>query len=249
MSVLALQLAGPLQSWGASSRFARRTTENAPTKSGVIGMLAAAAGIERGDDARLAELAALRFGVRVDQPGTRLRDYQSAQHFDTDESMPLSERFYLADAVFVAAVEGPAPLIARLSEAVRAPAFLPYLGRRSCPPARPLELRDGLSVHDDGDLDTVLARLPWQASDWYQRRQRQQPTVELAVLVETPPSDDAPVRGDTLRDQPLSFDPRHRRHGLRTVRTGTVTVPNPHGRPRTPVPVPAHDPTAALEIA
>ncbi|GGR00936.1 type I-E CRISPR-associated protein Cas5/CasD [Kitasatospora griseola] len=253
MSVLALQLAGPLQSWGASSRFARRTTESAPTKSGVIGMLASASGVERGDDARLAELAALRFGVRVDQPGTRLRDYQSAQHFDTDESMPLSERFYLADAVFVAAVEGSAPLIARLAEAVRAPAFLPYLGRRSCPPARPLDLPDGLSVHDEGDLDTVLARLPWQASDWYQRRQRQQPAVDLAVLTEIPQGGDGPgtpARGDTLRDQPLSFDPRHRRHGLRTVHAGTVTVPNPHGRPRTAsAAVPAHDPTGHLDIA
>ncbi|HLU98199.1 MAG TPA: CRISPR-associated protein Cas5, partial [Thermobifida alba] len=39
MSVLALLLAGPLQAWGASARFARRTTEHAPTKSGVIGLL------------------------------------------------------------------------------------------------------------------------------------------------------------------------------------------------------------------
>ena len=42
MSVLLLQLAGPLQSWGAASRFARRSTENAPTKSGLVGLLAAA---------------------------------------------------------------------------------------------------------------------------------------------------------------------------------------------------------------
>ncbi len=248
MSVLALQLAGPLQSWGASSRFARRNTENAPTKSGVIGLLGAALGLERGDDGRLSELAALRFGVRVDQPGTRLRDYQTAQHFDTAESMPLSERFYLADAVFVAAVEGPAPLIDQAYLALRAPAYLPYLGRRSCPPSRPLDL----AVRGDGDLETVLAELPWQASRWYQQRRRH-PTVDLTVLIEVAPGDnlDAPVQGDTLRDQPLSFDPRHRRHGLRTVRAATVTVPNPHGRaPRTtmaPAPVPAHDPTGHLE--
>ena len=36
MSVLLLQLAGPLQSWGDSSRFVRRETRNEPTKSGVI---------------------------------------------------------------------------------------------------------------------------------------------------------------------------------------------------------------------
>ncbi len=107
--VLVLRLAGPLQSWGASSRFTRRTTESAPTKSGVVGLLAGAVGIERGDDTRLAPLAALRFGVRIDQPGTRIRDFHTAHHGVTGASMPLSERFYLADAVFVAAVEGSTP--------------------------------------------------------------------------------------------------------------------------------------------
>ncbi|GAA2814986.1 type I-E CRISPR-associated protein Cas5/CasD [Kitasatospora paracochleata] len=248
MSVLALRLAGPLQSWGATSRFARRTTENAPTKSGVIGLLAAALGIDRTDDHALAELAMLRFGVRIDQPGTRLRDYQTAQHFDTGESMPLSERFYLADAVFVAAVEGPAQLAERMHAALRTPAYLPYLGRRSCPPSRPVEFH----VDHDGDLAAVLGRLPWQAATWHQQRRRHHPTVDLTVLIEAAAGhpDEPPVRGDTLRDQPLSFDPRRRRHGLRTVHSGTVTVTNPQARRNTtpsPAPVPAHDPTGHLE--
>ena len=93
MSVLALRLAGPLQSWGASSRFTLRTTESAPTQSGVIGLLAAAAGIERGDDAGLAPLAALRFGVRIDQPGIRIRDFHTAHHAVTGVSIPLSEPY------------------------------------------------------------------------------------------------------------------------------------------------------------
>lgn len=79
MSVLLMQLAGPLQSWGASSRFARRSTEPAPTKSGVIGLLAAALGRARSAD--LTDLAALRFGVRVDQRGTPLRDFHTAHRF------------------------------------------------------------------------------------------------------------------------------------------------------------------------
>ncbi|MFF4652597.1 type I-E CRISPR-associated protein Cas5/CasD [Streptomyces sp. NPDC001380] len=252
MSVLALQLAGPLQSWGASARFARRSTENAPTKSGVVGLLAAALGLDRDDDTRLAELAALRFGVRIDQPGTRIRDFQTARHFDTGEAMPLSERYYLADAVFVAAVEGPAPLVDRLHAALRAPAYLPYLGRRSCPPSRPVDL----GVHHDADLETVLAAEPWRAADWHQKRRRHQERIDLTVHLEpaadpggsTGRNPDA-ARGDTLRDQPLSYDPRHRRYALRTVRTATVTVPNPHARPREAATVPAHDPTGHLEGA
>jgi len=45
---LALLLDGPLQAWGASSRFQRRTTELFPTKSGVVGMVCAAMGLSKG---------------------------------------------------------------------------------------------------------------------------------------------------------------------------------------------------------
>ena len=245
-SVLTLRLAGPLQAWGASARFARRTTETAPTKSGVVGLLAAARGLAR--DADLSELAALRFAVRIDQPGTRIRDFQTAHHFDTGDPMPLSERFYLADAVFIAALQGEAAQIADLFDAVRAPAYLPYLGRRSCPPSGPVEL----DVHHDTALEQVLADEPWHASEWYQCKRRDESTVGLSVLGE--PAADTPAgaaRTDSWRDQPVSFDPRHRRHALRTVATSTVTVTNPHALipppARTRQTVPPHDPTAPLE--
>jgi CRISPR system Cascade subunit CasD len=235
MSVLALRLAGPLQSWGASSRFTLRTTESAPTKSGVIGLLAAAAGIERGDDARLVPLAALRFGVRIDQPGTRIRDFHTAHHAVTGVSMPLSERYYLADAVFVAAVEGEHQLLAGLYDALRNPVYPPFLGRRSCPPSQPVEL----GLHENGHLEDVLATVPWQASAWYRRRNR--PPRKLTVLREAN-ADESAEPSDVLRDQPVSFDAAHRRHALRTVVTDPVDLPlpaatGPRGR---------HDPFDAL---
>ncbi|MFE7598064.1 type I-E CRISPR-associated protein Cas5/CasD [Streptomyces sp. NPDC057494] len=248
MTVLTLRLAGPLQSWGAAARFARRTTESAPTKSGVIGLLAAAKGIQRGDDERLAKLAALRFGVRIDQPGTRLRDFQTAHHADTGKAMPLSERFYLADAVFVAAVEGDHDLLTDLHSALKAPLYPPFLGRRSCPPAQPMEM----NLHLERDLQQALSTEPWQASPWYARRQRNSPTVRLAVLHDASADDD---NADVLRDQPVSFAAEHRRHALRTVTRSEVEVPNPHARPnphstsrpRANPRVPhQHDPMAAL---
>ncbi|SME92226.1 type I-E CRISPR-associated protein Cas5/CasD [Streptomyces sp. Amel2xC10] len=233
--VLALRLAGPLQSWGASSRFTRRTTESAPTKSGVIGLLAAAAGIERGDDTRLAPLAALRFGVRIDQPGTRIRDFHTAHHGVTGKSMPLSERYYLADAVFVAALEGDPVLLSKLDAALRAPVYPPFLGRRSCPPAGPVEL----GVHQDVCLEDALARVPWQAAPWYRRRYGDHAREGLPILREA--TADERGAADTWRDQPLSFSAAHRRHALRTVVTATVPVPGlPTGAGR-------HDPFDALE--
>lgn len=234
MSVLLLQLAGPLQAWGSSSRFARRTTEPAPTKSGVIGLLAAALGRERSHDP--GDLAALRFGVRVDQRGTPIRDYQTAHHFETGRSMPVSERFYLADAVFVAALEGPDDLIDTLHDAVRHPVFLPYLGRRSCPPSRPLDL--GVR---HGGIEQVFKQEVWRASRWYQRRRRREPFVRLETIIEATAGDG---RVDTLRDQPISFDPIHRRYALRGVRHGHVEIPNPVASQP-----PDHDPIAVLEGA
>lgn len=236
MSVLTLQLAGPLQAWGASARFARRTTENAPTKSGVIGLLAAARGIRRGDEDGLAELAALRFGVRIDQPGSQIRDFQTAHHQVTRKAMPVSERFYLTDAIFVAAVEGEHALVTELHAALRSPVYLPYLGRRSCPPARPVEL----DVHRDADLEQVLRHEPWRAATWHQRRRRE-PEISLPLLLE---ARSATADGDALRDQPLSFAPEHRRHALRTVHSTVVTFPNPRA---TAAPVPVHDPVSHLE--
>ncbi|MGY3680141.1 type I-E CRISPR-associated protein Cas5/CasD [Streptomyces sp. TE33382] len=73
--VLLVRLAGPLQSWGISGRFAQRDTHSRPTKSGVIGLCAAALGLPREEP--LGELAEVRFGVRADRPGTPLRDYHT----------------------------------------------------------------------------------------------------------------------------------------------------------------------------
>ncbi|MET9111193.1 type I-E CRISPR-associated protein Cas5/CasD [Streptomyces zhihengii] len=234
MSVLALRLAGPLQSWGAAARFTRRTTESAPTKSGVIGLLAAAAGIDRGDDARLAPLAALRFGIRIDQPGTRIRDFQTAHHQVSEKSMPLSERYYLADAVFVAALEGDHTLLTSLHAALRNPVYPPFLGRRSCPPSQPVDL----GLHEEAGLKEALRDIPWQASPWYRRQHRSRDRIELTVLLEAAAGD---ADTDTIRDQPLSFAAEHRRHALRTVRSDSVRLTRPPGR------LPHHDPFDAFE--
>ncbi|MEV0311896.1 type I-E CRISPR-associated protein Cas5/CasD [Nonomuraea fuscirosea] len=231
MSVLLMQLAGPLQSWGASSRFARRSTEAAPTKSAVVGLLAAAQGRRRTDN--VDDLAALRFAVRIDQPGTVLRDFHTAHHFAGGEAMPISERFYLADAVFLAAVEGDGALIDGLHQALRAPVFLPYLGRRSCPPARPI----ALGVDHERTAEQALRRQKWRAATWYQRRRRKEQQVELEILLEATPEEGSV---DSLRDQPVSFDPLHRRYALRGVRRTSQNVTNPAATR------PFHDPTSVL---
>ena len=156
--VLVLRMAGPMQSWGSSSRFTRRSTEAFPTKSGILGLLAAAQGRRRTDP--IEDLAQLRVAVRVDQRGELLRDFHTAHR--GSESMPLSERYYRADAAFAGFVEGPNDLIDGLSQAILRPVFPLYLGRRSCPPTMPLRL----AVRDEGMWD-VITTTPCLASTYY----------------------------------------------------------------------------------
>lgn len=203
MTTLLLRLAGPLQAWGDSSRFTRRHTRREPTKSGIIGMLAAAQGRRRTDPVE--DLVGMEFAVRIDQPGSVRRDFQTAIRWETDESMPLSHRYYLEDAVFVAGMSGEPALINGLAEAVRNPRWAPFLGRRSCPPSRPV-----LVGVVDGDVREAVAGAPWQAAAWHQKA--------CGGAADVPVRCDAradEIGLETVRDVPVSFDPRRRLHGWR----------------------------------
>lgn len=241
MSVLLLRLAGPLQAWGSASRFTHRHTEIAPTKSGVIGLLAAAKGLRRTDP--LTELLSLSFGVRIDQPGRILRDFQVARSLDGRNSMPLTYRYYLSDAVFLTAIGGDQKLLEGLDEAVRKPQFPLYLGRRSCPPVQPVTL--GVQP---GTVAEVLGDWPWQASK--RLRAQREPSVRLELLSDAEPGADIT---ETRQDEPISFDPAHRQYGWRAVVRTYVVVPNPDSRPPDAIvassnsPVAAHDPMLLLE--
>jgi CRISPR system Cascade subunit CasD len=222
VTTLLVRLDGPQQSWGDSSRFTRRRTRTEPTKSGVLGLLAAAQGRRRTDP--LEDLAALRFGVRIDQRGRMLRDFQTAMRRtgQRTETMPLSYRYYLADAVFVAAVEGDHELIAGLDEALRSPAFPLYLGRRAYPPSEE-EVSLGAV---EAPLEDALRTHPWLARDWYRRQQGAE--VHLEVVVDAEPGD---PDADTVRDVPRSFDPERREYGWRDVRrVAPLIVANDLGR-------------------
>ena len=247
MTVLLLRLAGPLQSWGVKSRFTVRATELAPTKSGIIGMLAAAVGRRRTDP--IEDLLSLRFGVRKDQPGRVIRDFHTARTLDGKTSMPLSERYYLADAVFLAGIEGDTALLEGLDEALRHPFFPLYLGRRSCPPTHPVSL----GLRETGLLDALRAE-PWLAAQWFRKQHRHDPfdaelLLDQEVVQEAalPSQERGAVRGS--RDVPASFDPRRRDYGFRQVERLTARVsapePDPHD-PMAELSADAHDPMAEL---
>lgn len=237
MATLLLRLAGPLQAWGADSRFTVRATRRAPTKSGIIGLIAAAQGRRRSDP--LEDLLGLHIAVRIDQPGSLLSDFQTAVNAK-GKAMPLSERHYLEDAVFVAGVEGPRPLLEGIKESLSRPKFPLYLGRRSCPPSLPLVLE----LVDVSLVEALSAKqIPWQASAWFMKRVGTQ-GYKAEVLSDVPPveSDDSVALQETVSDVPISFDMENRRYSWRTVYRSRVRLKEAETSL-------VHDPLALLEDA
>ena len=205
MATLLLRLAAPLQAWGSDSKFETRKTNREPTKSGVIGLLAAALGLRRDESEAQARLAQLRFGVRVEREGQLLVDYHIAKTQDQKTSY-VTYRHYLQDAVFLAGIESEdTALLQQLQQALLYPAFPLYLGRRSCPPALPLCL--GLR---QGSLQEVLQTEPPLCPGKLCRM----------VLDADPQEPGAAVQ----RDVPVSFDPHHRQYGYRSARELWLTM-------------------------
>ena len=164
MPTLLLRLSGPMQSWGTTSRFDQRETGKEPSKSGVLGLLAAALGIDRDNWEDLEPLTRLTMGVRHDRPGVLKRDYQTAQNIiSADRSKvhatAVTTRDYLADAVFLVGLEGgDRTLLERALAALQSPVWPLALGRKSYVPAESVWLEDGLV---DAPLLTALTTYSW----------------------------------------------------------------------------------------
>jgi CRISPR system Cascade subunit CasD len=162
---LIFRIYGMMASWGDIAVGEFRPSFDRPSKSAIMGMVAAALGIRRDEEERLRELAtSYDMAVRIDVPGTLLRDYHTAQVppsgkgrkkiiFPTRKaelSVPkdelntiLSSRDYRCDAVYSVCLwsstaSPPYPLI-DLKQHLENPVFNLYLGRKSCPLALPLQ--------------------------------------------------------------------------------------------------------------
>ena len=223
MSTLLLRLVGPIQSWGTTSRFDQRDTGKEPSKSGVVGLLAAALGIDRENWVDLEPLTRLFMGVRHDRPGVPKRDYQTAGCAATDTIIKadgtqakdgvVSQRFYLADAAFLVALEcEDRSFLERIHAAIGDPVWPLALGRKSYVPSEPIRIENGVQ---DSPLRDILAQWPWIAT---QRKWEELPT-KLLVSFES-----ADRSGVLKMDQPLSSF-AERRFGARFVRSEWIPFP------------------------
>ena len=230
---LLLHLSAPLQAYGVGSRFPSvRDTATHPSRSALIGMIAAARGTSRNDMAGLQELRPLRFAIRIDRPGVIQRDFHTvgggrdsnSETIVTAEGKPrelskatlVSERYYLADAAFTVAVTAPdEKLIRTCAEALAIPKWPTHLGRRACTPDMPVLLattRDALSA---------LMRFPLHAT-----QNPHNTSGSIIDFVADHPLDQLPIAGDkrseppehgarpayALAAEPVSFKAHNRAH-------------------------------------
>ena len=159
---LIFQLYGPMASWGDVAVGEMRPTFDHPSKSAVLGLVAAALGLKRSDAEEQRALAEnYRFAVRLETPGVLLRDFHTAE-VPSGKNLPayvqtrrdelnavkhkdnpvLSRRDYCCDARATICLwsesNDPHWSLYELAEELCTPSFLLYLGRKSCPLSLPL---------------------------------------------------------------------------------------------------------------
>lgn len=199
VSTLLLRFAAPMQSWGDGSRFSRRDTRREPTKSGVVGFVAAAFGRRRTD--AIDDIASLSYGVRIDRNGVLLRDFHTARN---ESQAFVSERYYLADAIFLVGLSGERTFLEQIDQAIRSPVFPLFLGRRSCPP----EGRVTLGLREMILLEALKAE-PWLAA-----ASKKPKRLEIVCDGQT---------GSFSHDHPISFSQTNRTYAFRSnMRTEAV---------------------------
>lgn len=219
MSVLLLWLEGPLQSWGADSRYGNRTTLPFPTRSGVLGLICCAAG--RGGEQRewLAHMAAFTQTVRAyarqgggeaksppllvdfQMVGSGYKDNDTWQNLlipkkrdgksPNTPGMIRTYRHYLQDMAFACALELPPDEAQTLAEALNRPVWELSLGRRNCPPSDRIERGIFAAEADALDAADALAAEKGRAG----------------VLTVRDGARDDGEEVWTLRDVPLRFGP------------------------------------------
>ena len=147
-------LKGPLQSWGLKKINGGNyfPTDNKPTKSGIIGLIACVMGLERGNP-KIEELNnALRIYVYSHDNDGIMTDFQVIHVSDkrpmylasrerasgTQANSIITKRSYIQSGEFDVIVDGDKALLEEITEAFKNPYWVPYLGRKSCAVSEPI---------------------------------------------------------------------------------------------------------------
>lgn len=168
-----------MASWGQPAVGGERPTGMQPTRSAVLGLLAAALGIKRDNENSLQKLQySIHVAIKQYMPGSLLRDFNTTQvpshnkkriHRTRKSELSeaklntiLSSRDYRCDGLWIICIsltESAKYTLEQLREALLMPVFCLYLGRKSCPLAAPLMPRVVEAKHCRKALDTPFPPL------------------------------------------------------------------------------------------
>ena len=125
----------------------------------------------------------------------------------------VSRRAYLQDAAFLVALTGPQPLLHTIADALRAPRWPVFLGRKSCIPTRPvLECL----TEEYRSIKEALTQHPWSCQSMELLGEPPEP--QLFCTIDDP---DGPTeRTDRIRINPA------RNYARRRVRTFPTPTPS-----------------------
>lgn len=143
MKTLILKTEG-LSAYGLQTFDIHRRANHFPTRSAIVGVLAAALGITRNEHEALYQLSEqITTAVQVNQAGEKMIDYHTVQNFRSPDGKiqkgtKPTYREYWCDSEHTFAISAEPSLISQLESAVKAPKFTLFQGRKSCPLTRPL---------------------------------------------------------------------------------------------------------------
>ena len=170
--ITVLRLEGILQTWGIHSLWEERDTRIMPTKSGIVGILGAAMGIDREERGELSKLSkSFYLSVREDRPGVIFTDFQTVstncqrnakgevKYSKVSPATFLVHRDYIADAAFTAFLLSKPQISHKIKEALLHPVWLTSLGCRSSVPSRPI-YEATLEVDETMDFSECVSSYP-----------------------------------------------------------------------------------------
>ncbi|MBC6428830.1 MAG: type I-E CRISPR-associated protein Cas5/CasD [Cellvibrionales bacterium] len=154
-----LTLVAPMGAFGDLAGHERRGSWHWPGRSALLGLLGAALGVRRDDRAGQEALAIWQTAVEVLKIGPHWRDFHTVQTVPSTrikrpatrrkalaalqpkDNALITRRDYHSDCAFAVALwtkEESDEDAAALCKALKRPAFIPYLGRKSCPLSAPM---------------------------------------------------------------------------------------------------------------
>jgi len=224
---LVFSLVAPMGAFGDLAGHEQRGSTGWPGRSAILGLIGAALGVRRVDGAGQGVLKDWLMAVSVLNQGPVLNDFHTVQTVPSSrikrpatradalraltsrDNGLITHRSYRMDCAFGVALWGGDA--AALEGALKAPHFVPYLGRKSCPLSAPMAPK---RLEAEGPLQalTQVTLPPFLALD---------PAAPLFVASDTPLGDG---RIETRHDIPLDREKWH-------FRARQVHIHHPEGQP------------------